>query len=126
MSLLDTLPHKCTISRRDRVKASGGDGIALESLTAISTDVECWAQQASAKEIRDYQRRGIDIDRKVFFKADPGVSEGYVITLTEKNGVAIASDNQVGFDVISQPDPDASAGLELMWRIDCNIKSSES
>jgi hypothetical protein len=124
MTLLNNLPHKCTIARRERAVASGGDGIPLETTVAVSTNVECWAQQMSASESHEYQKRGMAVNRKVFFADDPGVDAGMTITMTEQNGTGISEANQQVFDVISSPDPDASASLGIVWRVDCNASSS--
>jgi len=124
MSLLDVLPHKCTIAARERVKASGGDGVPLEVFTAVSTDVECWIQQMSSSEMSDYQKRGVNVNRKVFFAANPDIHEGMTIVMTEQNGVAIAEAEQESFDVMSSPNPDASAGLGVVWRVACNSTDS--
>jgi len=124
MSILNDLPHKVSISKRERVKVSGGDGLPRETTTVISSDVECWVQQMSASEIHEFQKRGINVNRKVFFSDDPGVHEGMTLRMTEQNGTAIASADQQVFDVISSPNPDASAGLGVVWRVECNASSS--
>ena len=120
MSLLDSFPHKCTIRRRVRIKDDYG-GNKDHPATDEQTNVECWEQQASASEVKDYEKRGIKISRKIFFLADPGVTERHEILITERNGVAVA--NPIPLDVKSRTDPDASAGLELIYKVMADVST---
>lgn len=117
MSILDELPHRCRIGRRTRTKVAGGVGVAVDTIETISEDVECWEQQASSSENALYQKKGISNTKKIFFKADPGVKEDYVIFITNRYDAEIAAADQIELDVISSPDPDASAGQGVVWRV---------
>jgi len=104
MSLLDNMPHTCTAKRRARIKDELGG--AKDSLVTLFTGRACWRQQASSSEINAAQARDINVTHKVFFAADPG--------LTEKD-VLVIDDNTMS--VRSFPHPDASAGLGVVWRV---------
>lgn len=122
MSLLDNLPHECTIQRRIR----SNDGLSgnKRSVTVEQTAVSCWEQQASASEITAYGKRGITITTKVYFTSDPQVTERHQLLITSRNGTAVASPDVL--DVQSQAIPDASAGLAVLFRVMCNRVSGEN
>lgn len=115
MGLLDNFPHRCKIQRRIRSKDTLGSG--KDTVTVEQTGVHCWEQQASDSEVRDYEKRGMRVSRKVFFLTDPLVTERHQIVITKRNGVAIAAANQIALDVKSEPVPDASAGLGVVYRV---------
>ena len=80
MSLPDNLPHRCTISKSVTVEDDlGGD---YDDLQAIESGRACWVQPASDREINVFQRREQNVTHKVYFKADPSLAPGYVITPT--------------------------------------------
>lgn len=118
MSLLDNLPDLCNIQRRQRVKQEHGtrDVPYIEQ-----SGVSCWVQQASSSEIETYEKRGININRKVFFTQNPNVTENHQIVITSRSGVSV----RIIMDVHSEPDPDASAGLGVVWRVMCNEQTSK-
>jgi hypothetical protein len=87
------------------------------SFTWEQTGVVCWQQQASQSETMEYQRRGINITHKVFFTQDPAVTERHVIQMLTRSGVAVPADQRFILDVKSAVDPDASAGLGVVWRV---------
>ncbi len=127
MSLLDNLPHKCSIFRVGRSKESAGGklyGPILEQ-----SDVECWEQAASSNEIRDFEKRGMGVSTKIFFVDNPGVTERHRILITERMGVASPNlditdvSNPDVFDVVTDSYPDASAGLSILWRVMCDKKT---
>lgn len=124
MSLLENLPHLCSIYRRTRTKAVGGDGVPLEMLTLVSSSVACFSQQMSSSEINTYQKQGMAVSRKVFFTENPNVTEGMVIVVTFMYDRTLAASERQVFDIVSQPDPDASAGFGVVWRVVCNATSS--
>ena len=130
MSILDQLPHRCSIFRYKRLT----DGIGGNGFTAIpeQTDVECWEQDAGASTIKEYDKRGMNVSTSIYFVEDPNVSERHKILITERFGVASANlditdvANPDVFDVMSSPHPDNSAGMGVVWRVDCGSKSSET
>ena len=125
MSLLEKLPHECTIQKRVAVKDGQGLGGVRDTLTEVSTGVECWEQQASDAEARDYQKRDMRITRKVYFVTDPGLTTRHQIVITKRNGTAVAAANQIALDVKSEPRPDSSAGLGILYKVMCDDHTGE-
>lgn len=121
MSLLDNFPDICKIQRRIRQKSANGTGGTIDVPYIERSGISCWLQQASSSEINEYAKRGINIDHKVFFVENPNVTENHQIVVYNRSGVAV----NVVMDVHSQPDPDASAGLGVVWRVMTNQVTSE-
>ena len=116
MTLLSNLPHKCRIQRRIR-EYSGEFGATRDSHEVIQINVECWEQTLSANTIDEYQKRGINVTNRVYFASDPNVQEEYEIVITERNGTAVSVANQRALDVKAAYDPDASAGLGVLYKV---------
>jgi len=130
VSLLDELPHRCSIFRYKRLS----DGIGGNTFEAalVSEDVECWQQDAGASTIKEYDKKGIRVTTSIYFVEDPGVDERHKILITERFGVAQANlditdvSNPDVYDVESGPRPDNSAGMGVVWRVDCSDKTSNT
>ncbi|MEE9592665.1 MAG: hypothetical protein V3W28_03685 [Thermoplasmata archaeon] len=118
MSLLDQLPDRCTIRRRSRTK--GGLAGSKTNTADEQTGVECWDQSASASEVSRYNKRGVLVSHKVYFTTDPGVTERHQIVVTSRGGTAVAAASQVPLDVKAIDDPDASAGLGVVFKVMCD------
>ncbi len=118
MSLLDSFPHRCTIRRR--VRAKGPLGGSRDSFTDERTGVHCWEQHASSKEIVEFQKRGFESVRKIYFTSDPAVTTRHQILVTERDGVAVASPAEL--DVLTEALPDASAGRGVVFKVMCGLK----
>jgi hypothetical protein len=82
--------------------------------------VRCWEQQAGAKEIADYEQRGVSVDRKIYFTEDPRLTVRHEIVITERNGAKVSFERQETLDVMAEPRPDASAGLGVVFRVMVN------
>lgn len=117
MSLLDSFPHLCTISKRTRSKGNSTTGGSVDATPAVQTGVECWEQQLSSKEILEFQKRELVVSRKVYFLADPGIGTKNLITITSRDGLAIPEASQIPMDVVGNAQPDASAGLGVVYRV---------
>jgi len=115
MSLLDNLPHKCTI--RKRIRTKGGLGGSKDSYLNTQTSVACWAQVASHTDTVEFEKKGMVVNRKVYFTSDPGIDEQYQIVITEMNGTAVATASQIPLEVRTEARPDASAGKGLLWKL---------
>lgn len=113
MSLLDEMPHESTIRRRTRTKSSLGG--SKDSFVNEQTEVKCWEQPATAKEIVDFEKRGISINRKVYFPTNPSVTERHQILITKRQGVAITSPTPLEVKTILSPD--SSAGLGVLYKV---------
>ena len=118
MPLLDNFPHLCTIRRRVRTKGTLGG--SKDSFTDEQTDVPCWQQHASAKETVEYQKRGFESIRKIYFTSDPSVTTRHQVLVTEMGGVAVASPLEL--DVLTEALPDASAGMGVVFKAMCGVK----
>ncbi len=121
MTLLDSMPHECTIQRRTRAK--GALGGSKDTAVVEQTGVECWEQRASTVELTDFAKRGMSVNTKVFFPSDPGVSSKHQILITKRDGTDVSS--PIAFDVMSSDAPDASAGLGVLWRVFIGRKTSQ-
>lgn len=113
MSLLDNFPDICSIRKRKRVSGEGGYGGTRTVSQLIRSGVTCWLQPASQSEINDYQKRGIDVRYKCYFIANPNITEQHELVITSRSGVATNFDA----DVVTQSEPDASAGLGVVWKV---------
>lgn len=116
MSILDNLPDRCNLVR---FKYQDADdlGVSVPTRENTSTNVECWVQQAGHNEVLRYQKRGIDFTQKIFFTSDPGIGEDMVLVITSRNGVSIPSSQQVDWDIVHYPKPDASAGSGIVFKV---------
>ena len=77
MTLLDELPHRCTIKKSIPVQDDlAGD---LDEPEIVDTDVAVWFQPASDREITIYQRRDQVVTHKAYFRGNPGVRPGYLL-----------------------------------------------
>ncbi len=120
MSLLDALPHTAIAYRRSRAKG-GSLGGGKDTYTAIwSPAKECWQQSAGNSEITEYGRRGMRITDKVYFVENPGLTVQHKLDVTNPVGTTIR------YDVKSQSEPDASAGLGILWRVMVERTTTES
>lgn len=117
MSLLDSLPHRCTIFKETFSKGDLGGSKATR--VDEQTGVECWEQNAGHGEIEEYEKRGISISHKIYFDSDPGVTERHRIVITSRDaGVTqIASSSQKVLEVRSVSEPDAGAGLGPPYKV---------
>jgi len=121
MSLLDSMPHLCTIQKE--VTSAGSLGGSKLAMTDVTTGVGCWVQTASSSEVDMYAKRGMTINYKVFFSSDPNVTEHNRIKVTHIHGAAVSSPRSL--KVMSVPHPDASAGLGVLYRVMCEELSGE-
>lgn len=117
MSLLDNLPDECSLIQRiqDTSQETNPLGGRKEVDQVVERGVPCWVQQASSSEIIQFGKRGFTVTHKIFFSENPLVGAGHKIKTTKRGGAIEASPHS--FDVVSAPDPDASAGLGYVWRV---------
>lgn len=120
MPLLDSLPHTATARVRTRTKDSLGG-----SSDAFSTDVftarPCWQQPAKESEIREFAKRGVSVTNKVYFTTRPALDEQHILIITNKD-----TGQTDTFEVRSRADPDASAGLGVLYRVMCELTTTGS
>ena len=118
MSLLDNMPHECTI----RILKPTKDALGGRKLvpTNVSTGNACWEQAMTNDEVLQFEKRGILASRKVYFPTDPGVKENHEILITSRDrGVTTIASPQV-LKVKSRSEPDATAGLGKCYKVVCD------
>lgn len=81
--------------------------------------------QLSASETEKYAKRDIAASRKVYFVSDPGVTTRHQILITSRDRGDTTIANPVVLDVKSTPKPDASAGLGILYRVECEEVTGE-
>ena len=123
MSLLDNFPHECTI-RRKTITRSAYIGTKSQPPEVLHSNVPCWEQQASASEKKEYDKRGILISRKIFFLRDYGITEQDEILITKRMGITVA--NPVPLEVKTRTDPDASAGLGVIFKVMADVQTGRT
>lgn len=111
MSLLDNLPHTCTARIRKRTRNSGDIG-TRDGFEIVFSGRACWRQPAGDSEINKFQQRQIRVTNKLYFVTDPGIDERHILDITDENGNTV-----VGYEVRSKADPDASAGLGILYKV---------
>lgn len=126
MSLLQNLPHLCTIARRRRQAIEGGAGSAVDVFVSLYTSVQCWAQVQRDWRQNDMQKREIHDPSKVYFSQDYGLDESHVIIITSMNDIDIALSSQKILSVVSNVAPDATAGIGLLWRVICEYRTGST
>lgn len=113
MSLLGNLPHTCTAYRRVRERdAIGGNHDTLE---VVFTGRSCWQQAASANEVQEYAKRGINVTNKVYFATVPELDERHILVIGSKV-----------YEVVAYADPDASAGLNVLHKVFVELSTTGS
>ena len=126
MSLLQNLPHLCTIARRRRQAVEGGAGSAVDVFVVLHSSVPCWSQVLRDWRQSDMQKREIFNPTRVYFSQNYGLDESHVIMITSMNGNAITLANQKILSVVSNVAPDASAGIGLLWRVICEYRTGST
>ena len=122
-SILDNFPDECSIQRLVRTK--GELMGSKDAPTVEQTGVSCWEQQVSASDSLVYQQKGMELRSKVYFTENPNVSRRHQIVITSRNGTAIASAEQVAWDVIDSPAPDVNVGRGGLFRVMIGRDTSE-
>lgn len=119
MSLLDTLPHRCSIYRRAR----SNDAVlgSVETPILVQSGVHCWEQPMSVSEQMKYGKDGMTINTKVYFNSDPGITDRSQIVITHRTvaGVltSVAAADRVSLQNLQSHRPDRSAGLGLLFMV---------
>ncbi len=85
------------------------------------TDRACWQQSAKESEILEFAKRGISVTNKVYFTDRPAVDEQHTLIITNPQ-----TGQTNTFEVRSRAEPDASAGLGILYRIMCELTTTGS
>lgn len=114
MSLPENLPHRADITKSVPVQDDlGGD---LEEQEDFLLDEPCWVQPASDREVNLFQRRDQNVTHSVYFRGNPGIRPGYVIT--PKDG-AVVSCPFAGATLEVKSVNETTAGLGVLWKAMC-------
>ncbi len=113
MTLLANFPHTATARLRTRTK--GALGGSKDTYTTVFTDRACWRQSVTARDIVEFEKRGVSADVKVYFLSDPELNAEHILVIDGDT-----------FEVVATLNPDASAGLGVVWRTLCNITTTGS
>ena len=116
MTLLDSLPHTVTHSRR--TYANDEYLGTPKASTDIATDVSAWVQNASYGEVIEYQKKDQRITHKVFYASDPSIRPGDIVTVT-------AGPSFVGRELNFKATTDRSAGLGVLFGVMCEEENNE-
>lgn len=119
MALLSTnaFPHKCTIQRRSNV----ADQIGGKRIVPVveQTNVACWEQPISSRDmaVAQLDKTSFQFVSKVYFLSDPGVTDNHEIVITSRNGISVATADQIPLQVVKPSVPDASVGLGRLFKV---------
>lgn len=111
MGLLDNMPHEASAFTRTRTLDALGGAKDVYS-QVVFTDRDCWLQQASNSEVREFQKQGINVTGKVFFTSDPELDSRYALNIVSKDGTDFGT-----WLVVSGSKPDAGAGLAAVFKV---------
>jgi len=123
MSILDNLPHTCTAYRR--VTTSDEYGGASNTETTLFTDRPCWQQWDKDRQVDwEYDKDHMRMRARLYFTSDPELCEQDEVLVTGKlpDGTAI---DPVRWEVISRAQPDATAGLSILFRVLIEYKTGD-
>jgi hypothetical protein len=98
-------------------------GGSKASFVDEQTDVPCWEQQVGSSEVTEFEKLGINITSKIYFRTDPGVTKRYQVLVTSRDGTAIADPTPL--DVVGNPSPDVSVGRQFLFRVMVSINQGE-
>lgn len=116
MSLLDNFPHICNIKKRVGTRSARGGN--RYSWPTVHTNVPCWRQTVKDTSVREFERRGSQSVDRVYFLTDLDLDENHLITdLRDKDADAGTGET---WEVASEAEPDASAGLGVLFRVMVN------
>jgi len=92
--------------------------------TTIFTDRACWQQSTEetvAQDIDEFDKRGIRFSDRVYFTTRPDLDERDILEVT--NGKTGQTNT---YEVIGLEDPDASAGLGVLYKVRCRRTTTGS
>lgn len=122
MSILANLPHVATAKIRS--VASGPFGGGRESFTVVFTDMPCWRQNATDREVEEFGRQGIVVTDRFYFTSDPGVDERHILVDVRNKNDAAGSGST--WEVVSRSLPDSGSGLGVVWRVMAKLSTGGS
>jgi hypothetical protein len=126
MTLLDNFPHTAVARIRQRTRDSlGGNRDEFTILSGWASGVACWQQRARESEILEFEKRGISVTDKIYFTDDPQLDERHILVVTNTPRGGIKPTRSRIYEIRSFAEPDASAGLGIVWRVMAEFKTTE-
>lgn len=127
MTILSTefFPHRARLQVRQRTTDSLGG--SSDALVTVDTEVPCWQQQATAREIAEYKQMGHDITSKVYFLEDPQLTPRHEVVITSRrvDGTWVTvNDPLETLTIVAKTGPDAFAGFQGLFKYFGNINSA--
>ena len=116
--LLDTMPHRCRIDRLRYDTDSVGAAVSVPKAVPGAGALECWIQNATQREIIDFDKRDQAVTHKVYFPTEPPLRVGDTITPTT------APSDVLGKTLKFQARADRSAGLGFLWGAMCELETN--
>lgn len=115
MTLLSAaaFPHRAAV--RQRVRTLDSLGGSTDSFTLVYSDLPCWKQLATEREVAEYEKRGFHVTDKIYFLQNYELGEEHILQIDGET-----------FEVVSRARPDASAGKSVVWRVMARISSTGS
>lgn len=121
MSLLNNFPHTAVAKIRQRSRDNlGGSKDVFATLASWRSGVACWQQAARESEIREFDKRGISVTDKIYFTTRPDLDERHTLTVTNPKTGTVNT-----YEVRSHAEPDATAGLGVVYRVMAEYKTTE-
>ena len=106
-NLIGNLPHTVTHTRPQYEQDELGG--MLPKQTAVTAGIACWVQNASQREVLEFQKNDQEISHKVFFATKADIRPGDEITVT-------AGPSYVGLTLEHVSGPtDRSAGMGVLF-----------
>lgn len=107
--LPDNLPHRCAVYESYHL----GDEIGADRDDAeqTTTNLPCWVQPASDREISQFLRRDQVVTHTIYFRGNPGLRPGF--TIIPSNGPFSGARLEV------RSANETTAGLGVLWKATC-------
>ncbi len=112
--LPDQLPHLANISKSAHIPDDMAADLDQPKDVAGQAAVACWVQPAGKSEIARFQRRDQNVTHTVYFKGNPNVRPGYIITPADGPVVACPF---AGATLEVKAANETTAGLGLLWAV---------
>jgi hypothetical protein len=118
MSLIDNLTSECSVKRPRYVHDQyAGDKPTYDTLT---TELACWPQPASQRDITEFAKRDEAISHKIYFAGKPSFTyNGQTLNLEVGDILVMTSGEFSGSEFEYKSADDASAGLGVLFKAMC-------
>lgn len=116
MTLLNEMPHTVAHYRK---KYSRDEYIGnVTQLELRTSGVSAWVQNASDREVQEFQKQDELVTHKVYYATNPDLRPGDVVRVT-------AGPSFVGKDLNYASSTERSAGVGVLYRVMCSEDNNE-